>query len=66
MIAKAEKNGFLTTLFGRRRYFPHISSHNQTLKAQAFNFLIQGSAADMVKSALLRAEDSLEVEMVDA
>ena len=49
VIAMAEKNGYLTTLLGRRRYFPFISSSNPALKAQAqrqaFNFLIQGSAA---------------------
>merc|ERR1719233_1694910 len=70
VIAKAEKDGFLTTLFGRRRYFPHISSSIPALRAQgqrqAFNFLIQGSAADVVKSAVLRAEESMEVEGLDA
>ena len=70
VIAKAEKDGFLTTLFGRRRYFPHISSSTPALRAQgqrqAFNFLIQGSAADIVKSAVLRAEESMEVEGVKA
>ena len=70
VIATAEKNGFLTSLLGRRRYFPHISSSTPGLRAQAqrqaFNFLIQGSAADVVKTALLRAEESLDYEKVEA
>ena len=70
VIAMAEKNGFLTTLLGRRRYFPHISSSIPGQRAQAqrqaFNFLIQGSAADVVKTALLRAEESLEMEKLEA
>ena len=70
VIATAEKNGFLTSLLGRRRYFPHISSSTPGLRAQAqrqaFNFLIQGSAADVVKTALLRADESLETEKVEA
>ena len=60
VIGMAEKNGFLTSLLGRRRYFPHISSSNNTFRAQAqrqaFNFLIQGSAADIAKTSLIRAQ----------
>lgn len=65
IISMAEKNGFLTSLLGRRRYFPHIGSSNPAFKAQAqrqaFNFLIQGSAADIAKTALIRAQENIMV-----
>jgi len=70
VIAMAEKNGYLTSLLGRRRYFPHICSSNLGLRSQAqrqaFNFLIQGSAADIAKTGLLKAEENLEAENVEA
>jgi len=70
IIAMAEKNGYLTSLLGRRRYFPNISSTNMGMKCQAqrqaFNFLIQGSAADIAKSGLLKAEENLEAGDVEA
>ena len=66
----AEDKGYLTSLMGRRRYFPHISSTNHKFKAQAqrqaFNFLIQGSAADIAKTALIRAQEALSVAGVDS
>ena len=65
VIGMAEKCGYLTSLLGRRRYFPHITSSNLAFKAQAqrqaFNFLIQGSAADIAKTALIRAQENLAV-----
>ena len=35
IISLAERHGYLTTVLGRRRYFPHISSSNPTFQAQA-------------------------------
>ncbi|HEQ71840.1 MAG TPA: DNA polymerase I [Spirochaetia bacterium] len=56
VIAEAEKNGFVTTLLGRRRIIPAISSPNRMEKSGAdriaFNTTIQGSAADIVKCAM--------------
>ena len=70
VISMAEDKGYLTSLMGRRRYFPHISSLNHKFKAQAqrqaFNFLIQGSAADIAKTALIRAQEALSVAGVDS
>ena len=70
VISMAENKGYLTSLMGRRRYFPHISSTNHKFKAQAqrqaFNFLIQGSAADIAKTALIRAQEALTVAGVDS
>lgn len=54
---KAHEDGFVETLFGRRRYFPEINSGVQMLVAQAermaINMPIQGTAADLMKKAML-------------
>jgi len=56
-IASARKNGFVTTLLGRRRYLPDIGSKNQNVRSnaerQAINMPIQGTAADMIKKAMI-------------
>jgi DNA polymerase I-like protein with 3'-5' exonuclease and polymerase domains len=50
---------YVSTLFGRRRYIPDLKSRDQGLKSraerQAFNTVIQGSAADIMKLAIVRA-----------
>lgn len=50
---------YVETLFGRRRYIPELKSQDRGLKAradrQAFNTVIQGSAADLMKLAMVRA-----------
>jgi DNA polymerase I-like protein with 3'-5' exonuclease and polymerase domains len=50
---------FVSTLFGRRRYIPDLKSRDQGLRSraerQAFNTVIQGSAADIMKLAIVRA-----------
>lgn len=57
-IASVKRDGFVTTLRGRRRYLPDINSKNGTVRAnaerQAINMPIQGTAADMIKLAMLR------------
>jgi DNA polymerase-1 len=60
-IAFTKKHGFMTTLLGGRRYFPHINSTTETglrLKAEraSFNMPIQGSAAEMVKVAAVKVD----------
>lgn len=54
---------YVRTLFGRRRYLPNLLSREQGLRAQAerqaFNTKIQGSAADIIKVAMVRAHRSL-------
>ncbi|HEY3176317.1 MAG TPA: DNA polymerase I [Candidatus Polarisedimenticolia bacterium] len=56
-IARAEKDGFVTTLFNRRRYFPDIRSTDRMARQQALraavNTTIQGTAADLIKKAML-------------
>lgn len=57
LVEQAKENGFVTTLAGRRRLLPDIRSRNAQLEAQArrqaVNTVIQGSAADIIKMAML-------------
>ncbi|GHV53729.1 DNA polymerase I [Spirochaetia bacterium] len=63
LIAKTEKTGYASTIFGRRRYIQAINSRNKTEKAgaerMAVNTPIQGSAADIVKTAMLNLDKAL-------
>lgn len=63
VIAEARSKGFTTTLAGRRRYFPdiHASKFNerQYAERQAMNAPIQGTAADMIKLAMLQVKDTI-------
>jgi DNA polymerase-1 len=56
-IAKARQDGYVTTLRGRRRYLPDVNSRNQNIRSnaerQAINMPIQGTAADMIKVAMI-------------
>lgn len=62
-IARVEKLGYAETLLGRRRYIPHIHSRNKAQRAEAerlaINTPIQGTAADMMKLAMLRLRERL-------
>ena len=62
--------GYVTTLAGRRRLLPDISSRNNHLqsqaKRQAVNTLIQGSAADIIKLAMLEADADAELARLEA
>lgn len=64
VVEEARAKGFTTTLIGRRRYFPDIHSANraqrQYAERQAMNAPIQGSAADMIKIAMIRVRPLLE------
>ena len=63
-IAKARTDGYVTTLLGRRRYLPDIRSGNFTVRSnaerQAINMPIQGTAADMIKIAMIRIHEKLK------
>ena len=69
-IAQAKADGYVTTLFGRRRYLPELSSSNGMLRAfgerVARNAPIQGTAADIIKIAMIRVNDRLTREVPDA
>ncbi|HZH97329.1 MAG TPA: DNA polymerase, partial [Fimbriimonadaceae bacterium] len=63
VVAEARSKGFTTTLYGRRRHFPdiHNANRNERMGAerQAMNAPIQGTAADMMKLAMLRVRGLL-------
>ncbi|MFH0753522.1 MAG: DNA polymerase I [Candidatus Omnitrophota bacterium] len=60
---RAREQGYVTTLFGRRRYIPDINSRNMALRQfaerQAANSPIQGSAADLIKAAMVAVDQML-------
>jgi len=59
-VNKARESGYVETLSGRRRYFPDLKSGNQNLRGNAeraaINTPIQGTAADMIKLAMIRID----------
>ncbi|PNF22499.1 hypothetical protein B7P43_G14844 [Cryptotermes secundus] len=68
VIDECQKQGYLCTVGGRRRLFPSICSSSFIVRAhterQAVNFVIQGSAADLCKSAMLQIEHKLQEEQL--
>ena len=62
----ARQKGYVTTLFGRRRYLPDINSHNSTVRGfaerNAINAPIQGTAADIIKVAMIRIHQRFKQE----
>ena len=62
----ARQKGYVTTLFGRRRYLPDINSHNATVRGfaerNAINAPIQGTAADIIKVAMIRIHNRFRQE----
>jgi len=64
VVEEARANGFVTTLLGRRRTLPDIRSRNHNLRAAAEriarNTPIQGTAADIMKVAMVRIQQDLE------
>jgi DNA polymerase-1 len=63
VVKKAHADGFTTTMFGRRRYLPELGSGNPRVRAigerQALNAPIQGSAADIMKLAMINVDRAL-------
>lgn len=63
-VENAKKDGFVTTLFGRRRYIAELSSSNHMVRAfgerAAMNTPIQGSAADIIKIAMVAVSRELK------
>ena len=64
----ARQKGYVTTLFGRRRYLPDINSHNATVRGfaerNAINAPIQGTAADIIKVAMIRIFKRFKAENI--
>ena len=70
IVAEGYANGFVSTLYGRRRYIPELSGQNKMLKKfgerVAMNSPIQGTAADIIKVAMINVNKRLKKEGIDA
>jgi DNA polymerase I len=69
-LARARAEGYVTTLFGRRRYLPDLQSANRLMRAaaerMAINAPLQGSAADLIKVAMVRVARRIDEAKLDA
>lgn len=69
-IAAAREQGYIETVFGRRRYLPDIASGNSVVRGyaerNAVNAPIQGTAADIIKVAMIRIDERLRYEGLQA
>jgi len=69
-IAFAKKHGYVQTLMGRKRWLPDIHSSNNTVRGyaerNAINMPIQGTAADMIKLAMIRIHQQLQRKHLQA
>ena len=69
-IEKAQRDGFVTTMLGRRRYIPDISHKNQAIRQfaerQAVNTPIQGSASDLIKLAMIQIHREIEQKKMNS
>ena len=70
IVDTARDQGFVTTLAGRRRLLPDIDSRNSQLasqaRRQAINTVVQGSAADIIKMAMLAADADATLHRLEA
>ena len=70
VVEKAKDNGYVDTMFGRRRYLPELTSSNFNMRSfgerVARNMPIQGTAADIIKIAMIRVYDRLKSENMKA
>ncbi len=66
IIKKGKKDGYVETVFGRRRYLPELKSRNYNVRSfgerLALNTPIQGTAADIIKKAMINVYDRLKDE----
>jgi DNA polymerase-1 len=69
-IQSAREKGYVTTLFNRRRYLPDILHDNRVLRAEAermaINTPVQGTAADLIKKAMIQIHAKLKKEKLRA
>lgn len=70
MIETARKKGFVTTLLNRRRYLPDINHENNRIRSEAermaINTPIQGSAADLIKKAMIQIHNRLREKELES
>ena len=67
-IERARMNGYIETIFGRKRFLPDINSHNAVVRGyaerNAINAPIQGSAADIIKVAMVHIYQRFQAENI--
>ncbi|MGN0490100.1 DNA polymerase I [Ruminococcus sp.] len=70
VVEKAKQDGYVETMFGRRRYLPELTSGKHMLRAfgerVARNMPIQGTAADIIKIAMVKVNDRIKKEGLKA
>src|ERR1700737_139848 len=70
MVAFAREHGYVQTIFGRRRYIPELRERNFNIRAfgerVAANSPIQGSAADLIKIAMIRIDNALKTRQLQS
>ena len=70
IVEKAKEDGYVETLFHRRRYIPELKSNNYMIRQfgsrAAMNTPIQGTAADIMKIAMINVFNKLQEENLDA
>jgi DNA polymerase-1 len=70
MVAFAREHGYVQTIFGRRRYIPELRERNFNIRAfgerVAANSPIQGSAADLIKIAMIRIDNALRTRQLQS
>lgn len=70
VVEKARDDGFVSTMFKRRRYLPELTASNKMLQAfgerVAKNMPVQGTAADIIKIAMVKVYERLKKESLDA
>ena len=70
VVENARQNGYTETMFGRRRYIPELKSSNFNIRSGAeriaLNTPIQGTAADLIKLAMIRVETALNQHFPEA
>lgn len=70
VVARAKEDGYVSTLFGRRRYLPELTSSNFNTRSfgerVARNMPVQGTAADIIKIAMIRVSRRLKAEKLQA
>ena len=68
-VEAAKRDGYVTTMYGRRRRIPELANSNKTVQALgkrlAMNTPVQGTAADIIKIAMIKTEEAFEKESID-
>lgn len=70
VVKQAKKDGYTSTIYGRRRYLPDLSSDNRQLRQMAeraaLNAPVQGSAADIIKRAMIEVQTALREQELNS